>query len=554
MYREIIDVDLDKCVGCNRCIRECPLEEVNYVGLEDAVTKVHLDPAKCIHCGSCLKVCYHQSRIFQDDAQAVLKHIRAGQKFTVLAAPSLRTNFPNTWPRILAAFRKLGADGIYDVSFGADICVWAHIRYFEKNGVRSILTQPCPVVVDYITKYRQDLMDLLSPIQSPLLCLAQYLKKYLHNTNKLVFLSPCVAKTDEFRDTGLDAFNLTFKNLKQLIENGELGLPEESDSFDQTEAGMGRIFSRPGGLMENIAYYSGNKLTFYRVEGSHKLYGYLNTIQEDNRALLPDIMDVLNCEGGCNFGTGCINQTSELAVNWMMEQEKQASSLRYPKDPNGMVTLFDTFDGKLRLQDFMRTYRPKDTGPQRKSLCSIEEAFAMLDKHSESDRNFNCGACGSATCLEMAEKITRGLNTPQNCLWKTKKHLTNNSRSVAAFSENVTQKIRTIAKDIVQVTEAQQTKNKDMAAAVETIRSVARTTKLLSLNAAIEAARAGSAGRTFHVVAEEIKKLAENSAEASERIETMVNENNEMAETVGTNLETIYRLIQDIQENIARLT
>ncbi|MPN55090.1 hypothetical protein SDC9_202769 [bioreactor metagenome] len=56
------------------------------------------------------------------------------------------------------------------------------------------------------------------------------------------------------------------------------------------------------------------------------------------------------------------------------------------------------------------------------------------------------------------------------------------------------------------------------------------------------------------MVAEEIKKLAENSAEASERIETMVNENNEMAETVGTNLETIYRLIQDIQENIARLT
>lgn len=114
MYQETIDINLAKCVGCNRCIRECPLEEVNYVCLDGLSSKVHLDADKCIHCGSCLKVCYHASRIFRDDTEAVLQHIQSGEKFTILAAPALRTNFSDNWPRILAAFRQLGADGTTD--------------------------------------------------------------------------------------------------------------------------------------------------------------------------------------------------------------------------------------------------------------------------------------------------------------------------------------------------------------------------------------------------------------------------------------------------------
>lgn len=109
------------------------------------------------------------ARDYDDDTDKFFEDLKKGTSISILAAPAIKTNFKN-YGKLFGYLKSLGVNVFYDVSLGADITTWGYLRAIKKDNLHSVIAQPCPSIVNYIQKFKHDLISSLAPIHSPLIC------------------------------------------------------------------------------------------------------------------------------------------------------------------------------------------------------------------------------------------------------------------------------------------------------------------------------------------------------------------------------------------------
>ena len=590
-----VSINKDKCVGCNACIRVCPVLEANEAVLSEDGTHsiVHINQDKCISCGECVKSCVHGARVYQDDTERFFAAVRGKADITVIVAPAFRITEPNA-DAMLAHLRQLGVKLIYDVSLGADICTYMHIKALKEKRVKKLVSQPCAAITEYVLKHRHDLIPSLSPIHSPISCTAVYLRKYMGIKGDIACISSCIAKRFEFDETGLVQYNVTYKRFVEHMEQHFNYDKTATFKFDNPDCYCGKIYPKPGGLKECLLHAVPG-LDVRNCEGVGHVYHELDCYYNAKEAERPVVYDVLSCANGCISGPGTnfnekeifryMSKASRIGAEAFDEREKQTSGI--PKNDKQ----FQIFEKKLRFEDFVRKYEPKNVEEKQITEQDLKNAFAVLMKETFTEQHFDCRACGYDSCEKMAVAIAKGINIPQNChQYAVKQTELEHEKAIQANSEirsrnslivdsvaNITTYIVQICENTSLISEKCANNSEGMSGVHEkldllrgkcteineavsgiirvndiyhkmanSIRSITEQTHILSINASVEASRAGEAGKTFAVVAGEIRNLAANTKATT----AVVDENDKQ---VKGETARMLKIASEIEETINEL-
>lgn len=560
----------DYCQGCNRCISVCPVVTANYsASTDNDHQRINVHPENCINCGACLRACEHNAREYNDDTDAFFDALKRGEKISLLLAPAFMANYPNDYGKILGGLKNLGVNRIISVSFGADITTWAYINYITQNNFTGGISQPCPAVVNYVERYSPKLIQKLMPIHSPMMCAAIYAKKYENIEDKLAFISPCIAKKAEISDPnthGYISYNVTFDHLMEYVRKNNL---YGDNISDEIEYGLGSIYPMPGGLKENVYWFCGEDVFIRQVEGERTAYEYLkhneSAIAENTKNIF--MIDILNCEKGCLYGTGIEPEKREsddayAAIHKIKSNSKKSGmfgAFANKATPAKRLKALNRKFSKLKLDDFIRTYSDKSSTVTLNipNINEINSVYSSMNKNTTESQKINCGACGYNNCREMAIAIYNGTNRPSNCVHYMKDQLEMISSNIEVQNKKILMKNQEISNfigddfekleqsisDMITNSEINKNECENISTAMKKMQEfcglledsfssiektlkkleklnqdivgVSMQTNLIAMNAAVEASRSGDAGKGFAVIADEIKMLSDSSREMS---------------------------------------
>lgn len=367
---ESIQKEEEKCILCGLCKKVCENEMLVIKNLALPKKKSIV----CIRCGQCANICPTEAIKERMDYQKIQKMREEANKTIVISvAPAVRASLgeafgmevgTNVEGKIVTALKKLGANYVFDLTFGADLTVMEEAmelvtRMKQKKDI-PLFTSCCPAWVNYVERFYPTLLPYLSTTKSPVSIQGATVKTYFAKKANInpenivnIVVVPCTAKKYEIKREELSVassyhqiekkqdndYVITTRELAKWIQEEKIDFTSlEDGKFDSPlgrGSGSGVIFGNTGGVAEAIlrtSYFfltgkdlAKDKLVFEEVrgiqgikkakihiEGRNLQIAVVNGIKNAKEILKQlqrgecpyHLIEVMTCVGGCIAGGG----------------------------------------------------------------------------------------------------------------------------------------------------------------------------------------------------------------------------------------------------------
>ena len=408
----VIQLDKTKCKACYSCVRTCPVKAVHVRG---NTVFPYIEERKCILCGTCIGTCAYGAVTYFDSKKNVRQLLNSKEKVVAICAPSIAGEFDDItdFRKFVKMIRLLGFTYVTEMAFGVDIIAekYRKLTHDEFNG-KYYITSCCPPIVHLIEKLYPELIGNLLPCVSPVAACAIAVRKSYGNDLKVVHITPCIAAKKEVdRNTGLAKINevLTFQELRELFDEFKISetFSEYSD-FDEPLGYRGSMYPIAQGFLEatnlDISLLKENTIT---IEGKSSVRAIQQFLEHYN--IIRHNFNIFICKG-CIMGPGTSKGGQKykryaLVKDYIIERLKNFDVEKWVYH----------MEAHSNYKELNAEFTEKKYELPLPNEFEIKIALNRITKRNN-NKEVNCGACGFATCKDLACAIAQNTAIPEMCV------------------------------------------------------------------------------------------------------------------------------------------
>lgn len=417
-FYHALEIDLDQCIGCSRCMKICPTEAIRIRG-----GKARIQEHRCIDCGKCHESCPTKAiYVKQDDFENIHKYSHS----VALVPAVFLGQFPSDMrvSRIYAALKDLGFRHVFEVESSSAIYADAkHLYAREHSDTMPLISSFCPAIVRMIQIKYPSLVENIIPIKAPLDISALYALKMLQEQGipreevGLFYITPCAAKITAVKAPigeeksiidgviNMDSlYNLVFKKIK--AQGKDYVFPSLRTPRLSADAILSTLTNGERRICMAKRSYS--------IDGIQNVMDFLDKLENDEVEGV-EFLELRACDQSCAGALfSCDNRF--LCGERMYNRARKAAE----RERNGEMPRDKEMD---RYKDYLIEQSKAQPATARSMMILDNDISKALEKMEQIEKTKNilpqvdCGLCGAPTCEAFSTDVVCGEACLNECVF-----------------------------------------------------------------------------------------------------------------------------------------